>query len=90
MGGRKSRLGAILGGTIIVLLPKLLDDIGLFRIVSITLATLVTIGSIVAISRGITNAKKVSVPVIGTVALAIFLSLVRKYYRLATQYFSAS
>ncbi len=72
MGGRKSRLGAILGATIIVLLPKLLDDIGLFRIVSITLATLVTLGSILAISKGITNLKKVSIPVLGTVALALF------------------
>jgi len=72
MGGRKSRLGAILGATIIVLLPKLLDDIGLFRIVSITLATLVALGSILAVSKGITTLKKVSVPVAGTVALALF------------------
>ena len=72
MGGRKSRLGAILGATIIVLLPKLLDDIGLFRMVSITLATLVTLGSILAISKGISSLKKVSIPVIGTVALALF------------------
>ncbi len=72
MGGRKSRLGAILGAAIIVLLPKLLDDIGLFRIVSITLATLVALGSILAVSKGITTLKKVSVPVAGTVALALF------------------
>ena len=72
MGGRKSRLGAILGAIIIVLLPKLLDDIGLFRIVSITLATLVALGSILAVSKGITTLKKVSVPVAGTVALALF------------------
>ena len=34
MGGRKSRLGAVIGAAIIVLLPKLLDDINLFRIVA--------------------------------------------------------
>jgi ABC-type branched-subunit amino acid transport system ATPase component/ABC-type branched-subunit amino acid transport system permease subunit len=72
MGGRKSRLGAILGATIIVLLPKLLDDIGLFRIVSITLATLVALGSILALTKGITTLKKVSIPVVGTIALALF------------------
>ena len=72
MGGRKSRLGAILGATIIVLLPKLLDDIGLFRIVSITLATLVALGSILAVTKGITTLKKVSIPVAGTIALALF------------------
>jgi len=72
MGGRKSRLGAILGATIIVLLPKLLDDIGLFRIVSITLAMLVALGSILAVSKGITTLKKVSIPVMGTIALALF------------------
>jgi ABC-type branched-subunit amino acid transport system ATPase component/ABC-type branched-subunit amino acid transport system permease subunit len=72
MGGRKSRLGAILGATIIVLLPKLLDDIGLFRIVSITLATMVALGSILAVTKGITTLKKVSIPVAGTIALALF------------------
>ncbi|MGS0759166.1 ABC transporter permease subunit, partial [Roseateles sp. GG27B] len=37
MGGRKSRIGALLGATIIVMLPKLLDDLELFRIVSVIL-----------------------------------------------------
>ena len=31
MGGRKSRTGALLGASIIVLLPKMLDDISTFR-----------------------------------------------------------
>ena len=35
MGGRKTRTGALLGSAIIVLLPKLLDDIDMFRIVAI-------------------------------------------------------
>ena len=38
MGGRKTRIGAILGATIIVLLPNLLDDIELFRYVASALA----------------------------------------------------
>ena len=72
MGGRKSRLGAILGAVIIVLLPKLLDDINLFRMVSIALAVMVALGSAVALSKGVTTRKKVLAPVIGTIALAIF------------------
>jgi branched-chain amino acid transport system permease protein len=72
MGGRKSRLGAILGAVIIVLLPKLLDDINLFRMVAIALAVLVTLGSALALSKGITTRKKVFAPVVGTIALALF------------------
>jgi branched-chain amino acid transport system permease protein len=72
MGGRKSRLGAILGAVIIVLLPKLLDDINLFRMVAIALAILVALGSAIALSKGITTRKKVLAPVIGTIALAVF------------------
>ena len=72
MGGRKSRLGAILGAVVIVLLPKLLDDINLFRIVAIALAVLVALGSALALNRKITTPKKIAAPVIGTIALAIF------------------
>jgi branched-chain amino acid transport system permease protein len=72
MGGRKSRLGAILGAVVIVLLPKLLDDINLFRIVAITLAVLVALGSLLALNRKITTVQKVLTPVLGTIALAVF------------------
>ena len=72
MGGRKSRIGAIIGSTIIVMLPKLLDDISLFRIVAITLAVLMIVGSIVAIAKKITTPRKVAIPLLGTVGLASF------------------
>jgi ABC-type branched-subunit amino acid transport system ATPase component/ABC-type branched-subunit amino acid transport system permease subunit len=72
MGGRKSRTGAIIGAAIIVLLPKLLDDINLFRVVAATIAIAMLIGSIVAIGKKITTFKRVSVPLAGTVGLAIF------------------
>ena len=72
MGGRKSRLGAILGAVIIVLLPKLLDDINLFRIVAIALAVIVALGSAIALKKEITTKNKVLAPVIGTIALALF------------------
>ena len=72
MGGRKSRIGAILGSTIIVMLPKLLDDIALFRVVAIVLAALVVIGSAVSIAKQVTTPRRALIPVIGTVGLAIF------------------
>ena len=72
MGGRKTRTGALLGSLIVVLLPKLLDDISLFRIVATALAVLVAVGAGIAIARGQTTAKRVAVPIVGTVGLAAF------------------
>lgn len=72
MGGRKTRTGAVLGSTIIVLLPKLLDDIAMFRMVSTALAVVVVIGAAIALARRISTPQKVAIPVIGTAGLAIF------------------
>jgi branched-chain amino acid transport system permease protein len=71
MGGRKTRTGAILGAAIIVVLPKLLDDIALFRIIALTLAILVTGGAAMALARGRTTWQRVVVPVVGTIALTV-------------------
>ncbi len=70
MGGRKSRVGSLIGASIIVLLPSLLDDLTLFRYVSVTLAVGVAAGAIVAHVRGRTTLAKAAVPVVGTAALA--------------------
>ena len=70
MGGRKTRTGALLGATIIVLLPKLLDDLELFRSVAVVLAVLVTIGAVVAVRRGKTEWRSAAIPVVGSIALA--------------------
>jgi branched-chain amino acid transport system permease protein len=72
MGGRKTRSGALLGAAIIVILPKLLDDLELFRIVATALATLMTIGAVVGVIRKITTPKAMAIPVVGTIALAGF------------------
>ena len=72
MGGRKTRSGALLGATIIVMLPKLLDDLELFRIVACTLAVLMAVGAAVGISKKITTPKAMAIPVVGTIALAVF------------------
>ena len=72
MGGRKSRLGSLLGAAIIVLLPKLLDELSLFREVMVILAVLMVVMSAISIARGMTTWQKMAVPVIGTVGLAVF------------------
>ncbi|MGQ2924078.1 MAG: branched-chain amino acid ABC transporter ATP-binding protein/permease [Hydrogenophaga sp.] len=71
MGGRKTRSGAMLGAAIVVLLPKLLDDITLFRGFAVLMAVAVTVGAAVALRRGKTSAQQAAVPVLGTVALAL-------------------
>ncbi len=70
MGGRKTRTGALLGATIIVILPKLLDDLELFRTVAVAVAVLVTVGALVSLKRGKSTAQGVAVPVLGSIALA--------------------
>lgn len=72
MGGRKTRLGALLGATIIVLLPKLLDDLDMFRTVSTGLAVLMFVGALLSVSRRVTSVKAMAVPVLGTAALSAF------------------
>jgi branched-chain amino acid transport system permease protein len=72
MGGRKSRLGAVIGAAIIVLLPKLLDDIHLFRIVASLIAIVVVVGAGLALSKQVTTPKRVAIPVAGVVGLAAF------------------
>ncbi|MDR5882760.1 branched-chain amino acid ABC transporter ATP-binding protein/permease [Caballeronia sp. LZ032] len=72
MGGRKTRTGAIIGSTVIVLLPKLLDDISNFRVVATALAVIVVLGAALALARKTTTLQRVAVPVIGTAGLAVF------------------
>ena len=72
MGGRKSRMGSLLGAAIIVLLPKLLDELTLFREVMVILAILMVVVSGISIARGMTTWRKMAVPVIGTVGLSVF------------------
>jgi branched-chain amino acid transport system permease protein len=72
MGGRKSRLGSLLGAAIIVLLPKLLDDINLFRIVASVIAIVVAVGAALALSKKVTTPKRVAIPLAGVIGLAVF------------------
>jgi branched-chain amino acid transport system permease protein len=70
MGGRKSRIGSMVGATIIVLLPKLLDDIEMFRYVSVALAALVIATTVFGIRNGRVTPKQMAIPVVGSMALA--------------------
>ncbi|VVD60439.1 Xylose import ATP-binding protein XylG [Pandoraea morbifera] len=70
MGGRKTRSGSLLGAAIIVLLPQLLDDIGIFRIVATVIAALTTVVAVMAIAKARTTPAKAAVPIVGTVGLA--------------------
>ena len=72
MGGRKTRSGVLLGAAIIVILPKLLDDLEMFRIVASSLAALMLVGGVVGVAKKITTPKAMAIPVIGTAALAGF------------------
>lgn len=72
MGGRKTRSGALLGAAIIVILPKLLDDLELFRIVASSLAVMMAVGGVIGIAKKITTPKAMAIPVVGTLALAGF------------------
>jgi branched-chain amino acid transport system permease protein len=70
MGGRKTRTGALLGAAIIVMLPKLLDDLALFRTGAVILAVIVAVSVVVGVRRGKLTAQAAAIPVIGSVALA--------------------
>ena len=72
MGGRKTRSGALLGAAIIVILPKLLDDLEMFRTVATILAVLMAVGGAIGIAKKMTTVRAMAVPVVGTVALALF------------------
>ena len=70
MGGRKTRTGALLGAAIIVMLPKLLDDLEVFRIGAVVLAVIVAISVAVGLKRGKLSKQAAAIPVVGSVALA--------------------
>ena len=70
MGGRKSRIGSLIGAAIIVLLPKLLDDVELFRYVSVALAVVVLVSAVVAVRRQRATPAQMAIPVVGSIALA--------------------
>lgn len=63
MGGRKSRLGPIIGAAIIVYMPNLLADIELFRLIAAGIAIIAVIAGIAAVVRAPENRWRIAVPV---------------------------
>jgi branched-chain amino acid transport system permease protein len=71
MGGRKSRLGSLIGATIVVMLPSLLSDIEVFRKIAITAAVAAVIIAALMLARRRTTVSRAAVPVVATVAMAV-------------------
>jgi branched-chain amino acid transport system permease protein len=72
LGGRKTRIGAILGGAIVVLLPNLLSDVKLFRILTAVIVAGVAAGSVYALSRTKATIRQLAVPLVAVGAFAVF------------------
>jgi branched-chain amino acid transport system permease protein len=72
MGGRKSRIGSLLGAFIVVMLPSLLADIELFRKIATVAAVIGIAGAAFTIAKGRKTAKELLVPVAAVVGMAIF------------------
>ena len=71
MGGRKSRLGSLIGATIVVMLPSLLSDIEVFRKIAITAAVTAVIIAALMLARRRTTISRAAVPVLATIAMAV-------------------
>ena len=72
MGGRKTRSGALIGAVIVVMLPSLLSDIQLFRIIATVLAVVVVLSAVYTVLRKAKTPRELAVPVIATSVMAIF------------------
>ncbi|MFG1344879.1 branched-chain amino acid ABC transporter ATP-binding protein/permease [Xanthobacter autotrophicus DSM 431] len=85
VGGRKSRLGPILGAVIIVFLPNLLSDIELFRYIAGTIAVIALIAGARSFFQHPEERLKTAIPVGLCIAFFVFSLLLQKItdYKLA-------
>lgn len=72
MGGRKTRAGALLGAAIIVMLPALLSDLELFRMIMVGIAIIAVLYALYALVSGATPAQQLIIPVAGVLAMTAF------------------
>jgi len=82
MGGRKSRLGPILGAAIVVFLPSLLGDIVLFRVIAGVIALVAMLAAMVLLIRDRNSIRWVLVPValcFAFFAFSLYLTNVTDY-----------
>lgn len=78
MGGRKTRLGPVLGAAIVVLLPNFLDDIDLFRLLAKVAAAGVVFYVVRHFISGRRDVKPLIVPVVGAIALLVSAHLLEE------------
>jgi len=85
LGGRKSRIGPIFGAVIIVVLPNLLADIDLFRVIAGVIAAVALIAGAAGVRAHPENKSQVVVPVAPCLAFFVFSLLLDKItdYKLA-------
>ena len=84
MGGRKSRLGPILGAVIVVLLPNLLADIQLFRYIAAAIAAIAVLAGGAALMKKPEHPMSIVVPIVLCIAFfvfAMFLQNITDYKR---------
>lgn len=72
MGGRKSRIGSLIGALIVVMLPSLLSDIDLFRDIATVIAVAGVGSGAFLLFKKRKTARELAVPVLATIGLAIF------------------
>jgi ABC-type branched-subunit amino acid transport system ATPase component/ABC-type branched-subunit amino acid transport system permease subunit len=72
MGGRKSRMGPIIGSAIVVFLPNVLADLELFRITAGLIALVALAGGFYAWRRDPSQARSIAIPVILCLAMFVF------------------
>jgi branched-chain amino acid transport system permease protein len=72
MGGRKSRVGSLLGALIVVMLPSLLADIDLFRQIATVAAVIGVLASAFLLWKKRKTVRELAVPLVATVGMAIF------------------
>jgi branched-chain amino acid transport system permease protein len=72
MGGRKTRAGPIIGAAIVVMLPSLLSDIELFRLIAGIAAVVAVLAGAFLLLKKRKTPRAILVPVAATVAMAVF------------------
>lgn len=72
LGGRKSRAGALLGATVVVVLPNLLSDVSLFRALSICIAVAVAAYAGWAITSTRLTLRHLAIPLAAVGGLVVF------------------
>jgi branched-chain amino acid transport system permease protein len=72
MGGRKTRTGPLVGALIVVMLPSLLSDIDLFRLIAVVAATIGVLAGAFLLLKKRKTSREIAVPVVATVAMAVF------------------